>query len=67
MFPQSDKSVDIVDALVSYCKKSGAKIIHAKAKNFELNENRIISVVLDDKTKIPAILSPFVPGAKVIR
>lgn len=64
VFPQSDKSVDIVDALVSYCKKSGAKIIHAKAKNFELNENRIISVVLDDKTKIPCDFVALCTGGK---
>lgn len=52
VFPQSDKAVDIVDALVNYAKQSGAKIIQGTAKAFELEENMIKSVVLDDKTKI---------------
>lgn len=52
VFPQSDKAVDIVDALVNYCKDSGAKIVHACAKAFECDGSRIVSVILDDKTKI---------------
>ncbi|MDE6469593.1 MAG: NAD(P)/FAD-dependent oxidoreductase [Eubacterium sp.] len=52
VFPQSDKAVDIVDALVNYCKDSGAQIVHACAKAFECDGTRITSVILDDKTKI---------------
>lgn len=52
VFPLSDKAVDIVDALVGFAKDSGAKIIHAGAKAFELEENEIKAVVLEDKTKI---------------
>lgn len=52
VFPQSDKAVDVVDALVNYCKDSGAQIVHACAKAFECDGTRITSVILDDKTKI---------------
>lgn len=52
VFPVSDKAVDIVDALVNFANDSGAKIIHGSAKAFELEENKIKSVVLEDKTKI---------------
>lgn len=52
VFPVSDKAVDIVDALVNFANDSGAKIIHGNAKAFELEANKIKSVVLEDKTKI---------------
>ena len=52
VFPQSDKAVDIVDALVNYAKQSGVKIIQGKVKAFELDGNAIKTLVLDDKTKI---------------
>lgn len=52
VFPVSDKALDIVDALVNFVNDSGAKIIHGSAKAFELEENKIKSVVLEDKTKI---------------
>lgn len=52
VFPQSDKAVDIVDALVNYCKKSGAEIVHGTAKAFSCDGNKITSVILEDKTKL---------------
>lgn len=52
VFPQSDKAVDIVDALVNYAKQSGVKIIQGKVKAFELDGNAIKTLILDDKTKI---------------
>ena len=52
VFPVSDKAVDIVDALVNYAKNSGVKIIQGTAKAFEFNNNKINSVVLEDKSKI---------------
>lgn len=52
VFPVSDKAVDIVDALVNYANDSKAKIIHGSVKAFELEENKIKAVVLDDKSKI---------------
>lgn len=52
VFPVSDKALDIVDALVNFANDSGAKIIHGSAKAFEIEENKIKAVVLEDKTKI---------------
>ena len=52
VFPVSDKAVDIVDALVNYAKSSGVKIIQGCVKAFEVKENVIKAVVLDDKSKI---------------
>lgn len=52
VFPQSDKAVDIVDALVNYCKNSGAEIIQGTAKAFEMENGIIKSVILEDKSKI---------------
>lgn len=52
VFPESDKSVDIVDALVKYCKESGAEIIKGTVKAFEFENGLIHSVVLDDETKV---------------
>lgn len=52
VFPQSDKAVDIVDALVRYCKDSGVKFIQAEAKAFECENGEIKSVILSDKSKI---------------
>lgn len=52
VFPQSDKAVDVVDALVRYCKDSGAKIVNAAAKAFEMHNGVITAVILDDNSKI---------------
>lgn len=64
VFPQSDKAVDIVDALVNYCNDSGAKIIHAAAKAFECDGDKITSVILEDKTKIPCDKVAVCTGGK---
>lgn len=52
VFPQSDKAADVVDALVSYAKKSGAEIIHGSAVKLDCVSNHITSVLLDDSTRI---------------
>lgn len=52
VFPQSDKAVDIVDALVNYCISSGARIIQATASALSLENGKVTSVILDDKSKI---------------
>ncbi|MCM1284522.1 MAG: NAD(P)/FAD-dependent oxidoreductase [Acetobacter sp.] len=64
VFPVSDKAVDIVDALVGYCKNSGAKIIHGAAKSFELKENKITSVLLDNGSKIACDAVAVCTGGK---
>ncbi|MGN1123511.1 MAG: NAD(P)/FAD-dependent oxidoreductase [Eubacterium sp.] len=64
VFPKSDKSVDICDALVKYAKDSGVKIIQGTVKAFELNDNKITSVVLDNKDKIECDSVALCTGGK---
>lgn len=64
VFPKSDKAVDIVDALVRYCKDSGAKIVHRAARAFECDGSRICAVVLDNKKKLPCDKVVLCTGGK---
>lgn len=64
VFPQSDKAVDIVDALVHYCKDSGAKMIQGTAKAFEMENGLVQSVILEDKSKIPCDRVVVATGGK---
>lgn len=64
VFPQSDKSVDIVDALVGYAKKSGAKIMQGTVKAFDLDGNRIAAVVLEDNTRLACDRVALCTGGK---
>ena len=52
VFPQSDKAVDIVDALVKYAKNSGVKFVFSKAVDIETENSRINSVILENGEKI---------------
>lgn len=52
VFPQSDKAVDIVDALVKYAKNSGVKFVFSKAVDIETENNKISSVILENGEKI---------------
>lgn len=64
VFPVSDKSVDIVDALVDNAKQSGAKIIQGTAKAFELEDNRIKAIILENGEKIYADSFAICTGGK---
>lgn len=64
VFPQSDKAVDIVDALVGYCRQNNVKLIQGTAKAFESNDGKITSVILEDKTKIPCDFAAICTGGK---
>ncbi len=64
VFPESDKAVDIVDALVNYCKSSGAQMIRGTVRAFECDGNKITSVILEDKTKIPCDKVAVCTGGK---
>lgn len=46
VFPVSDKSVDVVDALVKNAEINGAKIIEGRVKAFEWRESHITAVLL---------------------
>ncbi len=55
VFPESDKAVDIVDALVSYVKNSGAKIVTGERVTALLtDENGISGVVTENGRKFTA-------------
>lgn len=54
VFPASDKSVDIVDALVNNAVYSGVKFIQGVAVSFNIENNAIKSVNLDDGRVIEA-------------
>ena len=51
VFPVSDKSVDIVDALVGFAKKN-AKIIEGRAVRINEENGRVSSVVLENGTQL---------------
>lgn len=52
VFPVSDKACDIVDALVKNAKNCGVKTFHGTVQSFEISDNRITAVVLDNGEKI---------------
>ncbi len=48
VFPQSDKAVDIVDALVSAVSKAGAKFVNARVSSIGDIKGRVNSVTLEN-------------------
>ena len=54
VFPQSDKAVDIVDALVRAAKKSGVKFINGTVKEIICEQDEVRSVLLQNGEKIYA-------------
>lgn len=64
VFPQSDRSVDIVDALVDYAKDSGVNFVSGTAKAFELENGLIKNVILDDKSKLECDKAALCTGGK---
>lgn len=51
VFPESDKAVDIVDALVNYAKKSGAHIVTEERAVKLLTENGAVTSVVTERGK----------------
>lgn len=52
VFPCSDRSLDIVNALSDFVKKSGCKTIKAKAKKILVDEKKVIGVMLSNQETI---------------
>jgi len=52
VFPVSDKSVDVVDCLYNFVLKSGVDIINARATDFDVDDEKIKSVRLENGEKI---------------
>lgn len=48
VFPVSDKAVDIVDALVSFARRSGVKTVHGRAEKLVIEDNAVRGVETDD-------------------
>ncbi len=48
VFPQSDKAVDIVDALVNTAKKSGVKTLNISAKKILTEDDKVTAVKLEN-------------------
>ena len=64
VFPQSDKAVDIVDALVKNATLSGVQIIEGTAKAFRFDGENISAVILDDGTEIQCDAVAVCTGGK---
>lgn len=64
VFPVSDKAVDIVDALVKNATQSGAQIVNSSAVAFEMEDNKIKSVILDNGDKIEGDSFAICTGGK---
>lgn len=47
VFPESDRAVDIVDALKSYCDNNGVKFIKARAKSLIVKDGAVTGVRCD--------------------
>ncbi len=52
VFPESDKAVDIVDALVKNAKQSGVKFVQGTVTSFNVENNVVKSVNLADGTTV---------------
>ncbi len=53
VFPESDRSVDIVDALHNECRRSGVKIICDSAEHVEIYNSTVSDVICSSGEKIP--------------
>lgn len=54
VFPVSDKAVDIVDALVTFCRRNGVKTVTARCKEVVVKEGKACGVLLDDGSELSA-------------
>ncbi len=64
VFPQSDKAVDVVDALVRYAKHSGAKIDHARVTDLLIKDNQVVGVKSEDGRAFSADAVIIASGGK---
>ncbi len=52
VFPQSDKSVDVVDALRGFDLRCGVRIIHGRAKKIMMLDGKITGIMLEDGSTV---------------
>ncbi|MEG0894552.1 MAG: NAD(P)/FAD-dependent oxidoreductase [Oscillospiraceae bacterium] len=62
VFPQSDKAIDIVNAMKKMC--SGAKIINSKAKKLIIEDNTVKAVMLENNQSIQCDKAILCTGGK---
>jgi len=63
VFPVSDRAVDVVDALVSFARLSGAEIAKRSADGLLIKDSRICGVIADGK-ELPADAVIIATGGK---
>lgn len=54
VFPQSDKAMDVVDALHDFMTKAGCKLLHGTVKKIIINGGRAAGVVTEEGKEISA-------------
>ena len=64
VFPVSDKAVDVVDALVKYAQDSGASFVQGRVMSFDVSDNKITAVVLEDGTRLECDAVALCTGGK---
>lgn len=64
VFPVSDRSVDIADALVNACKRNGVKFVKAKVEGIEVENLTVSAVLLDDGRRLKAEAVVLATGGK---
>lgn len=64
VFPKSDNAKDISNALINNAKNKGVKFVHAAAKAFCFENNRITCVILSDGSKIECKSVALCTGGK---
>lgn len=64
VFPQSDNAKDISNALIRNARDKGVRFVHSAAKAFVFDNNKIVSVVLSDGSKIECDSVALCTGGK---
>lgn len=64
VFPVSDKSVDIADALVLTCKKNGVKFVRGEAAEILVKDNSVTGVLLKNGDEIKSDAVILATGGK---
>lgn len=64
VFPKSDNAKDISNALINNAKNKGVKFVHAAAKAFCFENNRITCVILSDGSRIDCKSVALCTGGK---
>lgn len=54
VFPVSDKAVDIVDGIVGYAKKGGARFIEGRVTKLRIEDGTVVGVTLEDGRTLDA-------------